>query len=206
MKRKTVLVDLDNVVYPFTEVMAHLVAREGLANSMPADLMKVYSSWHVWDDWQVSEGGFNHLWEKAIQSGEMWGVTETVAARPLEKAVQALWTLSDREWHIHLVTSRLNKFRLHDEAVTHTAEWLKWANIPYRSLTFTEDKSRILGDAIIDDKLDNLRNHPAPTKILFPAPHNTNELVPADVRTLLTGEGIYPWDEVVEVLGDGGTR
>lgn len=205
MERKTILVDIDNVLYPFTEVMAHLAAREGLANSMPADLIKVYSSWNLWDDWQIPKGGFDFLWEKAIESGEMWGVTDTVAARPIEKAAYALWQLSDAEWHIHLVTHRLNKFRLHDQAVISTAQWLKWANIPYRSLTFTKDKHALMGDVLVDDLPDNLIGHPAHRKILYPAPHNkdfSKEEYP-DIETLLTGEGIFPWDEIVERLGDG---
>lgn len=203
--RKTVLVDLDNVVYPFTEVMAHLVVQNGLATSMPEDLIQLYRTWEVWDDWQVPKGGFNFVWERAIQTGEMWGVTEHVAARPIVRAQQALWLLNDREWHIHLVTSRLNKFRLHDTAVHNTADWLRWAGIPYRSLTFTSDKASILGDAIIDDHPDNLIGHPAPTKILYPAPHNQG-FVPEDhpdITTLLSGEGIAPWDEIVEILGSG---
>lgn len=183
--------------------MAHLVAREELATSMPPELMQLYKSWNVWDDWQVPEGGFNFLWEKAIQTGEMWGVSKSLTARPIEKSVRALWTLSDREWHIHLITHRLNKFRLHDQSVVNTAEWLKWANIPYRSLTFTEDKRSVMGDVFIDDNPNNLIDHPADVRILFPAPHNRDFEGHPGIQVLLEGEGIYPWDEIVELLGDG---
>lgn len=202
--RKTVLVDLDNVVYPLVEVMAHLVVREGLASSFPEELIGLYKSWNLWDDWQIPKGAFDFVWEKAIADGEMWGVTPSVAPYPLARAARGLWTLSDNEWHIHLVTHRLNKTRLHDTAIRSTADWLKWANIPYRSLTFTEDKHALTGDVIIDDNPNNLIRHPAPTKILYPAPHN-KDFNPDGygITTLLEAEGVYPWDEIAEMLGDG---
>lgn len=205
-ERKTFLVDLDNVVYPFVEVMAHLVARDGLSPNMhPAELVHLYKSWELWDDWQVPKGGFDRIWERAIQTGEMWGVSETATAFPYSRAVRSLWEISDNEWGIHIVTSRLNKFRLHDDAVKNTAEWLQWANIPYRSLTFTSDKSSILGDAIIDDQPANLIDHPAPIKILYPSPHNANAGLGDEqgITVLQEGEGVYPWDEVPALLGSG---
>lgn len=203
-ERKTLLVDLDNVVYPWAEVMAHLTAIGGLSNSYPQDLMAAYKTWSIWDDWQIPKGGFDRVWEKGIETGQMWGVNGDMAAFPLPRSVQALWTLSDREWHIHIITHRLNKFRLHDKAVLNTAEWLKWANIPYRSLTFTENKHVVLGDVLIDDNPQNLIEHPAPVKILYPAPHNRDfEVGDTGIKTLFEGEGLYPWDEIVEYLGDG---
>lgn len=214
--RKTLLVDLDNVVYPWAEVMAVLVAKEGLTDRHPAELLQLYKSWSIWDDWQIPKGGFDFVWEKAISDKEMWGVgnegARSITSHAIMRASTALWTLSDREWHIHLITHRLNKFRLHDQAVINTAEWLKQENIPYRSLTFTEDKNSVMGDVIIDDNPDNLLNHPAPVKILYPAQHNRQfqeeDAEPEGIITLLRpdndeGMEVHPWDEIVTVLGDG---
>lgn len=208
MNRKVLLVDLDNVVYPFIEVMALLCTMEGLVNNTPSELLQLYSQWAVWTDWGISESGFNRVWERGILSGDVWGLGERVTANPIHRAIKNLWDISENEWHIHLVTHRLNKFRLHDAAVANTAKWLEWANIPYRGLTFTKDKHSILGDAIIDDNPDNLEDHPAPLKILYPSPHNLGwrEAHPKDYANIvapLEGEGIYPWDEITEKLGSG---
>lgn len=207
MDRKVVLVDLDNVVYPWAEVMAMLVTMEGLSNNMPAELIQLYKSWEVWEDWDIPESAFNRVWERAIISGDMWGVGDRIQARPIQRAAKALWKLSDQEWHIHLVTHRLNKFRLHDQVVKNTAEWLEWTNIPYRGLTFTEDKHSILGDAIVDDNPRNLAGHSAPIKLLYPAPHNRaaweNDEIPGGIQVLFEDESLFPWDEVPLILGDG---
>lgn len=208
-ERKVVLVDLDNVVYPWAEAMAHLVVMAGLSGSHPSELIQLYNNWNVWDDWGVPQGSFDFVWEKAIQDGMMWGVNEGMTAFPMPGSVKALWELSDREWHIHLVTHRLNKFRLHDEAVVNTAEWLRKFNIPYRSLTFTHDKHQIHGDVIIDDNPDNLIGHPAPKKILYPAPHNRDfaadplENNVDGIIYLQDDPQLSPWTEITEMLGRG---
>lgn len=198
MKRKTVLVDLDNVVYPWAAVMADLVARAKGPNnphqlSHRLNLLQRYQSWELWDDWDMTKGEFDWIWEEGIRNGAMWGTGE-----PLDGAVDGLWKLSDAEWHIHIVTHRLNKFRLHDQAVSNTVGWLADHRIPYRSLSFTEDKSSIMADAIIDDNPDNLVGHPAPVKILYPAPHNKAVNLTGVWKLTDT-----PWKDIVRILGEG---
>ncbi len=207
-QRKTVLVDLDNVVYPFAEVMANVIAANTEIAQTPDGLLNLHKSWAMWEDWGIPQGVFDWYWEKAIESGAMWGVNPNFTAPPISGAVTCLWQLSDAEWHVHLVTSRLVKFRHHDTAVRNTVEWLAYHAIPYRSISFTEDKTQILGDAIIDDQPSNLLNHPADTKILYPAQHNLgfredvgSGVVEADdVHVLTEDPDLSPWTEIVDLL------
>lgn len=212
--RKTVLVDLDNVVYPFAEVMANVIAANTELAQTPDGLMKLHKSWAMWEDWGIPKGVFDWYWEKAIENGAMWGVSPNFTAPPIPGAETCLWQLNDAEWHIHIATTRLVKFRLHDTAVKNTVEWLAHNAIPYRSLSFVEDKAAIQADAIIDDQPNNLLNHPAPIKLLYPAPHNQEwredqdpgpEAVNAslDIHILTEDEHLSPWTEIVEILGSG---
>lgn len=196
--RPVVLVDLDNVVYPFTQVMASVIAGSTEINQRPEDLLKLCKSWEIWDDWGIPKGVFDFLWERAIEQGIVWGTEMKVS--PIPGAQTGLWKLSDAEWHIHIVTSRLNKFRLHDMAAQNTVKWLATWSIPYRSLSFTEDKSLIQGDVIIDDQMNNLENHPAEKKILFPAPHNEDVTLVDSVVELTRDPDLNPWDEIVDLL------
>lgn len=182
MNRPVVIVDLDNVVYPWTEMMSEELWRLAGVKVEMGD----YRTWSVWNDWGVPKGLFDWVWEQSIREGVMYAT-----GLPLSGAVDALWEISDMEYHIHIATARLNKFRLHDKAVESTVKWLKRYAIPYRSLSFTEDKSLLSGEAIIDDNPKNIETSPARNKILFPAPHNE--------KKAMTPQG--GWDQVVAKLG-----
>lgn len=200
MDRKTVLVDLDNCVYPFTEMMAQVISQATDTREEPETLTKLYKSWEIWEDWDIPKGQFDWWWEQAITAGQMWRKGPAI-----DGAIRNLWKISDNEWSIHLCTSRLNKFRLHDRAVMSTVEWLADLGIPYRSLSFTEDKHAIKADAIIDDSPRNLLDHPAPLRILYPSPHNRKfaEVDDTGIVKLLDNPAVTPWDEITELLGNG---
>ncbi len=201
MKRKHILVDLDNVIYPFVEYMAMVMSQSTEAGSEedPNALMNLYRHYELWEDWGIPKGQFIFWWERAIENGLY------KQGNPYAGGVSALWQLSDAEWDINIVTSRLNKFRLHDEVVVNTAEWLKLYGVPHRHLTFTHDKWRIQADAIIDDVPANLVGHNAHLKFLYPAPHNREWVKgkwPLAEGIIVLGEE-YPWSELVEQLGSG---
>jgi hypothetical protein len=199
VKRPVILVDLDNVVYNFINVMAVIVSTYLRPDYDPNQLVQLYRSWEIWEDWGIPKGQFDLVWERGIRDGAIYGAADgNPAAAPIEGAREALWTLSDAEWHIHLVTSRLNKFRLHDQVVENTVQWLKGWGIPYRSLSFTEDKHAITGQAIVDDKASHLIGHPADNRFLFPAAHNTDDRIETPEYTVLSED--FPWDELVETL------
>jgi 5'(3')-deoxyribonucleotidase len=190
--RPTIIIDLDNVLYPFSNMMAMVIAKYTDTEYNPMELAQLYNSWAIWEDWDIPKGQFDWWWERAIRDGAMY--TEGF---PIQGGVKAMWELSDMDWHIHIVTSRLNKFRLHDKAVASTVKWLAEFGIPYRSLSFTAEKDAIYADAIVDDRPENLINHPAPHKYLFPAPHNKDVRTPSEIMRL---EAEYPWSDLLERL------
>lgn len=195
--RPVILVDLDNVVYDFVATMAHLLSDNGVVQETAETLVQLYRTWEVWDDWGISKGEFMRWWQKGIQGQHMYG-----KGLEVKDATASLWRLSDAEWHIHIVTDRLNHFGLHREVVASTSAWLHQLGIPYRSLTFTSDKHAIKTEAIVDDKPTNLINHPASSRFLFPSPHNLalrlDEDRESDGFTILAADA--PWDDLIERL------
>ena len=199
MSDKTILVDLDGVCYPWVQQMATLLAYENQVDYNPDELIKLYNKWEVWENWGMSKNRFNWLWAQYIKDGRMYRgkVNKYVRFTALPGAIEGLWNLSDADWDIHIVTARLNKFRLHDQSILNTVKWLREEGLPYRKISFSDDKHAILGEAIVDDQAKNLIDHPAPMRFLFPAPHNMGERESNEYVTL---DAINPWDELVELL------
>jgi 5'(3')-deoxyribonucleotidase len=192
MKRKTILVDLDNVVYDWARAMAQWLAHNGaLHGYAPAEAMKQYVTWEVWNDWKISKGEFTRWWRLGIEAGEIYGKGPLIAG-----ARDSLWRLSDNEWDIQIVTSRLTKFGLHDTIIENTASWLRNNNIPYRGCLFTNHKTDICADAIVDDRADNMivdEAGPHLAGFVFPANHNKG-------RVVTVTEQREAWFDIVQTL------
>lgn len=167
--RPIILVDLDNVVYDWCKTMAQWLDLNGVIDQDEA--MASYSQWAVWEDWNIPKGEFVRWWRLGIEKGWIYGLGPEIPG-----ARDALWKLSDAEWHIHIATSRLTKFGLHDKVVENTASWLREHNIPYRDLSFVSDKKRLLADAIVDDRFDNCSETAHRRIFHFAAPHNSSDI------------------------------
>lgn len=202
-KRPTILLDLDGVLFDWAKAMIIEIVRrdEGeFSEGKVQSYLNKYQSWEIWDDLGVPKGHFDWVWEQSIREGTMYR-----GLPPFPGSVQALWRLSDAEYHIHVCTSRLNKFRLHDQAVINTVTWLREHGVPYRSLTFTEDKSVIEADVMIDDSPKNLRASRAVAKYLFPAPHNEKQAMEAhekqDYSDFYPLDREQPWEDLLTRMG-----
>lgn len=167
MNRPVIIVDLDNVVYDWTGAMARWLADNGALGMSVGTALALYSQWAVWDDWNIPKGEFIRWWRLGVEAEKIYAQGPLISG-----ARDALWRLSDAEWDIHIATSRLTKFGLHDQIVSNTAQWLRNENIPYRQLSFTDKKTSIIADAIVDDRLDNMDEKVHGRTFLFPAPHN----------------------------------
>ena len=188
--RKTILVDLDNVVYDWVAAMADWL-RTNNAVHPSRYLVDEYRSWEVWEDWNIPKGEFIRWWRLGVEAGEIY------AKGPLiHGAREALWKLSDAEWDIHIATNRLTKFGLHDQIIINTASWLRDNNIPYRQLSFVAQKRHLLASAIVDDRADNMHIHEHDKVFLFPANHNAG-------RVVTKYEQLKTWEAIVEKLGGG---
>lgn len=179
-KQLTLIIDIDNVIYPFTSVMEQWVYYN---KSIPNHSLSPVTRWEVWEDWNMPKGEWNNLFRKGVEEDFIWSEGE-----PIKDSVDALWRLSDSGHYVRLVTHRLvHKFG-HAKAVIATASWLDKHNIPYRDLVLMTDKSDINGDVMLDDNVDNVLRwqhlHPKKYAFLFDAPHNQ------DIGGLVVGKPI----------------
>lgn len=164
--RPEVLVDLDGVVYDWVGTMSGYLQYQGIEAPM-----ELYSQWSVWEDWGISKGEFLRLWRMGVEDKVIYAQGALI-----EGAREALWYLSDQEYHIHFITNRLTKFGLHKEIVENTVSWLREAAVPYRSLSFTHNKG-VKAEFGIDDSPDNIEQmqDAGVGAYLFTAPHNLGE-------------------------------
>lgn len=214
-RRPVILVDLDNVVYDWAQSMARWLDRNHVLHfprttlktyepdtkfnhqlSQSEIAMREYKTWEVWEDWGIPKGEFIRWWRLGVEAEQIYAQGPLIAG-----ARNALWRLSDAEWDIHIATSRLTKFGLHDQIVVNTASWLRDNNIPFRNIHFTDDKIAIIADAIVDDRADNMANNETggfhgevpDMQFLFPANHNMGRFVTVD-------EQKGAWDNIVNTL------
>lgn len=182
--RPVIIVDLDNVVYDWVGAMAQWLDLNGVIDKQTA--VDSYSQWAVWDDWDIPKGEFIRWWRLGIEKGWVYGMGPEIPG-----ARTAMWQLSDMEWHIHIVTSRLTKFGLHDKIAENTANWLREHNIPYRDLSLVSDKHRILAEAIVDDKRSNMNAAVHGLCYEFAAPHNDSDVTwPMIVDNLMANKAV----------------
>jgi len=192
MQRKTVLVDLDNVVYDWIHAVSVWLLSQGAVGYDTVEEMNAdYTKWKVWESWGLSQGEFFRWWRLGIEQEVIYA-----QGRLIPGARDALWILSDNEWDIHIATSRLTKFGLNASIVHNTASWLHQANIPYRQLSLVDNKTLIKADAIIDDKAENMDLNVHDKVFLFPANHNLERVVTED-------EQLEAWAKIVDELGSG---
>ena len=206
MNRKVILIDLDQCVYPFVQQMARWLDHNGVLESkfdslttqyngilpLHKNAMRHYKTWAVWHDWSMTRGEFDRWWRLGREDGFIYG-----SGQPLAGSREALWRLSDAEWDISIATARLNKFALHDKVVENTVGWLRRNNIPYRQLLFVNDKTKILADAIVDDKGENMSFRSHDRTFLFPANHNQG-------RNVTDIERVAAWKNITDTLLDEG--
>ena len=170
MQRKEILIDLDNCVYPFVEVLAGWLEYNGVLNAGWA--MANYTQWNVWSDWGMTKGELMRWWRLGIEAGIIYGEGAVIPG-----AREVLWDLSDKEFSINLITNRLNKHSLHRKVVENTVNWLMERNIPYRALSFTDNKSIFGAKYGIDDNPANVKQmlKAGVEAYLFPSNHNLND-------------------------------
>lgn len=147
--------------------MAEWLHEAGVLKVSPEGAMGQYNSWAVWDDWGISQGEFFRWWRLGIEAGAVYG-----RGPMINGARDALWKLSDAEYHIHIATSRLTKMGMYEKIVENTVGWLRDNAIPYRSLTFTDRKQDIQAYAIVDDLEKNMSEESHRLRFLFKAQHN----------------------------------
>lgn len=155
-------VDIDDVIYPWFDVAHEVCTFYGIDNG------RVPSSWHCWEDYGCTEDEWIEAIENATRTGWLYQ-----AGDPIPGAITALHALKEAGHKIHLITAR-GFFRYPWAIKRETVHWLHEWDIPYDSLTFTQDKSLYRMDLFIDDSIKNvadIRMAGVPC-FLADAPHN----------------------------------
>ena len=141
-------IDLDNVVYPFVEVLGDYIS---LKTGCERSEMPPAKQWEFFLDWGLTAQLFLEFYAAAVDDGYMF-----TAGAPIVDSQRVLRYLENDGHTIHLVTDRHVGFR----AKANTEKWLAMWEIPHDSLTFSADKTIVRCDVFLDDKpshVDDLR-------------------------------------------------
>lgn len=162
--------DVDNVIYPYSTVMARWTERrKGLA---PGTLDDVALSW-TWyrDQWGISGEEFMEHFRTGIEAGFIY-----VEGCPSEGSVSTLRRLANAGHQIVYVTDRAIPGIDEWVAYDRTADWLNQHGFPEpANVVITGRKHEVESDVLLDDKPENVyaaheAGHPLP--LLWDRPHN----------------------------------
>lgn len=166
--------DLDGVVGAYVKAFRAFVSRALGVN--PADLPEP-AYWDFSQSWPGVIKDLDHyleLHEMAVSSG----LFRNMELMP--HASSALWSLSDADVYIRVITHRLFRNGIHAPSTTGTIEFLDRKlddgrpAVPYRDLCFVADKPSVWADVYIDDSPTNVEKLRAAGRnvIVFDAPYN----------------------------------
>jgi len=87
-------------------------------------------------------------------------------SKSFKNSSKAVQDIKDLGYHIRIVTKQFRGTELY------TLGWLLKHNINYDSVVFTDDKSWVKGDIIVDDCIDHIKSSKCKTKFLMKRPWN----------------------------------
>lgn len=151
MDKKFVIgVDLDGVVGDYFGAIRRPAAKWlGVDEStLPKEIDYDFKSWNS-DQWP---GGFIAMHRYAVVQEKLFSIMP-----PIKDAAQVLRKLSQDDFRIRIITSRLCMKFHHETAVQQTVEWLERYDIPYWDLCFVADKTAVNADMYIDDSPKNFK-------------------------------------------------
>lgn len=190
MKRPIINVDLDGCVFDFAGTF-RAYCQEYLERELPYP-----TTWEFWNDWDITEDEWFALFRDAVHDG-LWIDPSGI----IPGAREALRELSDREFHIRILTTRLVHQREYEVAAEDTIRWLESHRIPYRSLAIIgkgDDKTHYEASVIIDDHYPNVEKFvriPGRMGIIFDQPWNRDTTAPQSSK-VVRAQG---WSEVLQV-------
>ena len=144
--------DLDGVGHLFDGSFRKWVVDTGTRTveqcDHPISGMDFYLDWKDDDGVGISHELFSELCHAGVDAGVVFGYGE-----PLDGYRQALIDLMEANHRVHIVTFRLFGKLGASERVT--KQWLKRYDIPYDTLTFSQDKTVVDTDFFIEDNKEN---------------------------------------------------
>lgn len=130
-------VDLDGVVFSYVDALRRDF---GFTPDEAPDPFK----WELWECWGMSAEEFQAKAEESYERHLFF------RGEPYDYAIEGLQELKSLGHSLHIITARH-----HPVARRDTVAWLEEYGIDYDSLTFTEDKTCVPVDVIVEDNLDN---------------------------------------------------
>lgn len=138
--------DLDGVLFDFSKSLSAFLLDHCSWNE---ELISPPTRWEFYKDWGLSLEDFLDTCHKAADLGKLW-------FGPVfdHSAVDEMTKLQKSGHSIHIITHR--HFGSHPGvSASATAVWLRHHAIPYDTLTFSDDKTIIKTDWMIEDNVDN---------------------------------------------------
>lgn len=142
-------IDLDGCLYPFVDCLrAWVESTEPQGRTFPAA-----HRWEFYKDWGFTTPEFLAHAHAAADAGHLF------VSQPACRQDVAMMRVAMNAGHeIHLVTARGFGRRRGATSRRNTRRWLKAHQVPYTSLTFSEDKTVVPVDVFCEDNADNIRD------------------------------------------------
>ena len=156
MKKLTINVDMDGVIYSMMPALVDIAQRESVRTFMrnegyplPDKLDPFVSQWEIWESWGIPKKAFWKLFYLAIDEG-LFALGDAVPG-----SVEAVSRLVKDGHRVRIVTSK--NFAGRDEALKAQTDVLLWLNkhAPWAhkvEIAFSTNKQGYEADVIIDDK------------------------------------------------------
>lgn len=172
-----VIVDVDDVLHPWSKTAHAICERAGITNGQPI------TQWHFWLDYGIEEGELWSLLNSKQAHAELY------TAAPIPHALTALRRLRNFGHRVHIVTAR-GYGPMGEQIQMETRDWISTWNVPLDTLTFTKDKTSVKADFALDDGIHNYEalNAAGVACSLMDAVHNQHYEVPPGRRAYSVGQ------------------
>jgi hypothetical protein len=141
-------IDLDGVLYDFAASLRRYLFSIDPEGTTAHVHNREPSQWEFWPEWNMSYED----WLEACHNGVDAGFVFQGPARPL--AAESVRVIKNAGHEVHIITDRTFGGTPGASAWA-TREWLNHHRIPFDTLTFSPDKTKVETDKFVEDKLSN---------------------------------------------------
>lgn len=173
-------IDLDGVLFPFDQNFKEYCLKIG--EDIPHDAKT--ETWDFFKSWGMSTERFIEICNQGVDDQFIF-----LEADPYPDSVETLRELHAQGHTIHIVTHRMFGSR----SAHNTFDWLFEHKVPFESVTFSEDKTFVQVDVLIEDNITNCVNSLRSNIMCFLLKRPWNDEAPELLR-------LNDWDEFVREI------
>lgn len=137
-------VDLDGVVHDFASSLHKFLSHKNHPD-VPSKIDSLEVKYDFFTDWGIDHQTYRDLHDQAVDEGFAY------QGPLIDDAVHHITRLYEAGHKVHIITARPQK------AILATMGWIIDHEIPFDSLTFSEDKNVIKTDTFIEDNVANYK-------------------------------------------------